>query len=159
MEISDFFISFDWLQCNTLHLVLDHNLCTCTMRIHVQAFLKWWMFRNTYKALLITAGAYISWWPYTIYKSKNLELFLLCSFVYWIRRNKLIFKMISLLYSFVYLIVPHFCQRMRAYKAAQIPRSETQDIQFFKIQTKIVLLWKMSSRLSKLHHIRFLYLT
>jgi hypothetical protein len=28
-------------------------------------------------------------------------------------------------------------ERMRAYKATQIPRSETQDIQIFKIQTKL----------------------
>jgi hypothetical protein len=28
-------------------------------------------------------------------------------------------------------------ERMRAYKAAQIPRSETQDIQILKIQTKL----------------------
>jgi hypothetical protein len=29
-----------------------------------------------------TTGDYIAWWSYTIYKSKGLELFLHCTFVY-----------------------------------------------------------------------------
>jgi hypothetical protein len=35
-------------------------------------------------------GAYIGWWPYTtgIYKSNGVELFLQCTFVYWIKINK-----------------------------------------------------------------------
>jgi hypothetical protein len=34
--------------------------------------------------------AFITWWPYTIYKSKGLELCLLCTFSYWIKINKFI---------------------------------------------------------------------
>jgi hypothetical protein len=29
-----------------------------------------------------TTCAYIAWWPYAIYKSKGIELFLLCTLVY-----------------------------------------------------------------------------
>jgi hypothetical protein len=51
----------------------------------------------------------------------------------------------------------HTWKRMRACKAGQIPRSDTRCLEF-QNPPKSVLLSKMSSRLSHVHRIRFLYL-
>jgi hypothetical protein len=102
------YLNFQWMIYRQLNNSQSKSSThTCTFALVFLGIL----FQTISFHLHIITGAYIAWWPYTIYKSKDIELFLLCNFVYRIKINALIFKIISLLYSFVYncsSLLPNF---------------------------------------------------
>jgi hypothetical protein len=106
------------------------KLCTCYLHWHILTFKE---------RTIQTKYGFIGWYIFLTYLQRRLfkkqisEIFQNC-------KPSIMFKVL-LFSNFRYMAMQlkftcmyHFCERMRAYKAGQIPRSDTQDIWYFKIQ-------------------------